>query len=121
MTSVTTEDELIFSLVANIIEFELVAHDILFIESVMEGPTDSFKWFGEGFDGFLRGLPDDCVEYTVYIIDSKLQHGDIRRKLRGVQAAASTLIKELLKGFIWQRESFKLELAQEKGTSFEVM
>ena len=83
----------------------------------MEESKDDFKWFGEGFNGFPRGLPEDCVEYTIFVIDSKLRDDQIRQKLKEVQASANSSTRDLLKGFIWQRESFKLELAQEKGTT----
>lgn len=81
----------------------------------MVGPSNGFKWFGEGFDGFPKILPDDCVQYTLYIIDADLSHLEVRAQLRKVQAAATTLCKDLLKDFIWQREGFCLELKQHDG------
>ena len=84
----------------------------------MNTSTDTFKWFGEGFDGFPKSLPEDCVEYTIYIIDSKLPDLERRDLLRQVQSAAIKLTNELLKDFIWQRESFKLSLQREDGRSF---
>lgn len=81
----------------------------------MDGAKADFKWFGEGFDGFPKSLPEDCVEYTLYIIDSRLNDIDVREKLREVQSAASKVIKKLLKDFIWQREEFALELIRETG------
>jgi len=86
-------------------------------KSEMNGPTKDFKWFGEGFDGFPRGLPDDCVEYALYIVDANLKQIDIRQKLREVQKSADILTKKLLEGYIWQRDSFKLDFAQAKGMS----
>ena len=84
----------------------------------MDTSTDTFKWFGEGFDGFPKSLPEDCVEYTIYIIDSKRSDLERRDQLRQVQSAAVKLTNELLKDFIWQRESFKLLLQREDGRSF---
>lgn len=83
----------------------------------MDGSTEDFKWFGEGFDGFPREIPSDCVEYALYVINAKLQQIDVRRKLREVQNSANILTKKLLNGYIWQRDSFKLDFAQKKGTS----
>ncbi|KAL0260152.1 hypothetical protein SLS55_005898 [Diplodia seriata] len=81
------------------------------------GTGDDFKWFGEGFDGFPKRLPDDTVEYIIYIIDSKLQtDSQVRERLRSLETAANLLTKKLLKDYIWQRESFKLELKREDGT-----
>ncbi|MCJ1465198.1 hypothetical protein MMC07_003814 [Pseudocyphellaria aurata] len=84
----------------------------------MKERQKDFKWFGEGFDGFPKRLPDDCVEYTVHVIDSALAESTGRTQLRQVQQAANVLTKRLLKDFIWQRQSFKLELVEEKGFSF---
>ena len=84
----------------------------------MDAPRDDFKWFGEGFDGFPKSLPEDCVEYTIYILDSALTDLERREKLREVQSAAIKLTYQLLKDFIWQRETFKLSLDREDGRSF---
>ena len=84
----------------------------------MDTPRDDFKWFGEGFDGFPKSLPEDCVEYAIYILDSKLTDLERREKLRQVQSSVFKLTNELLKDFIWQRESFKLLLKREEGRSF---
>lgn len=81
----------------------------------MEARHKDFKWFGEGFDGFPKRLPEDCVEYFIYVINSKLSDSEIRSQLRQIQASASSLTKKLLKGYIWQRQSFKLEIVHEDG------
>jgi tRNA splicing ligase len=83
----------------------------------MDARQKEFKWFGEGFDGFPKHLPEDCVEYFVYIIDSKLKDREIRSQLRQIQTSASNLTKKLLKGYIWQRQSFSLDLIHENGNS----
>ncbi len=79
----------------------------------MDQAKDDFKWFGEGFESFPKSLPDTCVEYALYIIDSQLNNFDVREKLREVQSEAGRLTKKLLGNFIWQRESFVLELSRE--------
>ncbi|KAL9002017.1 MAG: hypothetical protein Q9188_005034 [Gyalolechia gomerana] len=84
----------------------------------MESRSDNFKWFGEGFDGFPKILPDDCVQYALYIIDANLSDFDVRQQLRTIQTAANALCKTLLNEFIWQRDSFDLELVQQDGRSF---
>ncbi len=84
----------------------------------MDTPKDDFKWFGEGFDGFPKSLPEDCVEYTIYILDSSLTDLERREKLRQVQSAGMKLTNQLLKDFIWQRETFKLSLQREDARSF---
>lgn len=84
----------------------------------MDTSREQFKWFGEGFDGFPKSLPEDCVEYTIYIIDSRLTDLERRDQLRAVQSAAIKQTNGLLKDFIWQREDFKLTLEREEGRSF---
>ncbi|KAF2760837.1 SGT1-domain-containing protein [Pseudovirgaria hyperparasitica] len=80
----------------------------------MERPQDDgLKWFGEGFDGFPKRLPGDCVEYSIRIIDSKLPDTAIREKLSNVERTASRLSRELLKDYIWQRDIFTLNLKRE--------
>lgn len=81
----------------------------------MEGQQPDFKWFGEGFDGFPKYLPQDCVEYSLYIIDPKLKDSEVRSELLQIQIAAKIFTKNLLQGFIWQRQGFKLDLVQDRG------
>ena len=72
---------------------------------------DGFKWFGEGFDGFPKRLPDDCVEYILHVIDSKLNTAaSVRTRLNQVVKASNDLKKNLLKEYIWQRDEFEFEL-----------
>ncbi|EUC40648.1 hypothetical protein COCMIDRAFT_108246 [Bipolaris oryzae ATCC 44560] len=80
----------------------------------MEDPQDGLKWFGEGFDGFPKKLPDDVVEYIVFIIDSTLSDIQTRERLQRFQRALNTLEMKFLKEYIWQRDSLKLELVREE-------
>ncbi|KAL9135986.1 MAG: hypothetical protein Q9175_002804 [Cornicularia normoerica] len=84
----------------------------------MDAQRDDFRWFGKGFDGFPKSLPEDCVEYTIYTLDSKSTDLERREQLRQIQSAVTKLTKDLLEEFIWQRESFKLSLEREGGRSF---
>jgi len=83
----------------------------------MDVPKDDLKWFGEGFDGFPKRLPEDCVEYMLLIIDSKLTQKEILTRLEVVRKEALKFTDELLKGYIWQRESFQLKLEVQKADS----
>lgn len=80
----------------------------------MEGQQDDLKWFGEGFDGFPKKLPDDVVEYMVFVIDSRLSDLQTRERLQAFQRALNILEKKFLKEYIWQRDSLKLELVREE-------
>ncbi len=69
----------------------------------------------EGFDGFRMRLPEDCVEYMLFIIKDKT---DSRLpSLETVKKAADQKLEELAKDYIWQREPFKLETKVQKGAS----
>lgn len=81
----------------------------------MEGPKDDLKWFGEGFDGFPKRLPEDVVEYMVFIVDTKLSDVQTRERLQAFQRALTALERKFLKEYIWQRDAVKLDLVREKG------
>ena len=82
----------------------------------MEGPNEDFKGFEDGFSGFPKHLPDDCVEYCLYVINPKLKSPkEILGQLEIVKKEALKLTDSLLKEYIWQRESFKLDLKSGKG------
>ena len=82
----------------------------------MDFPQDDFKGFGGGFEGFPKILPEDCVEYSLFIIDSRLKsQKELLGKLEEVRKESLKLVESLLNEYIWQRESFKLELESGKG------
>ncbi len=86
---------------------------VTFFEMDASTNDDGFKWFGEGFDGFPKRLPDDCVEYMIYVIDEKQRQNSIsatRSRLNQVLKGANDLKKTLLKDYIWQRDAFELKL-----------
>ncbi|QSZ32002.1 hypothetical protein DSL72_001571 [Monilinia vaccinii-corymbosi] len=83
----------------------------------MDGIDDGFKGFGEGFDGFPKRLPEDCVEYSLYIIDSTLEsQKDLLSRLEDVRKESVNLSKDLTKDYIWHRDGFKVDMKTEKGT-----
>jgi len=84
----------------------------------MDGSKDDFKWFGEGFDGFPKRLPEDCVEYMLFIVDSQLTPKEVLARLEAVGREAVMLTRDLLKDYIWQRDDFTLKLEQSNGKLF---
>jgi hypothetical protein len=88
----------------------------------MEGLQDDFKGFGDGAEGFPKHLPEDCVEYWLFIIDSRLKsQKELLVRLEAVRKESLKLTESLLKEYIWQRESFKLGLEKGKGMSHAVL
>ncbi|EMF08951.1 SGT1-domain-containing protein [Sphaerulina musiva SO2202] len=74
-------------------------------------PDDGLKWFGEGFDGFPKRLPDDCVEYVIHVVHGGLNStAALRTRLNEILKAANEFKKTLLKDYIWQRQEFDLAL-----------
>ncbi|KXX78544.1 Protein ecdysoneless [Madurella mycetomatis] len=67
----------------------------------------------EGFDGFRMRLPEDCVEYMLFIIGDKTDNR--LPSLEAVRKAADQKLEELAKDYIWQRDPFRLETKILKG------
>ena len=78
-----------------------------------EHTDDDSQWFEKGSDNFPRHLPEDCIKYSLFLIDSELQAVEVRSKLRQVQKEAKIFVKSLCKDFIWQRDAFDLRLVHE--------
>lgn len=84
---------------------------------------DGFKWFGEGFEGFPKRLPEDCVEYIIHVVDEKLTTPALlRSRLNQILKTANESGKSLFKDYIWQRDQFALKIhpditRQENGSS----
>jgi len=85
----------------------------------MEANTNPFTpGFGQ-FHGIpQRTLPDDCVEYTLIIIDQTSDQTAIRAELEKVKQTAEKFVKEVTADYIWQRGSFQLELAEAKAVGW---
>lgn len=82
----------------------------------MESVKNEFQGFEGGFEGFPKHLPDDCVEYILFIIDSKLNsQKDVRSRLEAVRKESKKLTDRLLKDYIWQRDGFSLQIESDNG------
>jgi hypothetical protein len=82
--------------------------------------SDDFKWFGEGFSGFPKQLPEDCLEFVVFVVNSKLNDLQTRERLQAFQRKSNELVKKNLKDYIWQRDVFKLDLERKDGMLFSM-
>lgn len=60
-------------------------------------------------------LPENCVEYMVFLIDSQLNARQVLSRLESVKKAALQLAAGLTKDYIWQRDSFGLEVKSRSG------
>jgi len=62
------------------------------------------------FNGFRMRLPEDCVEYMLFVVGDKSL-----AKLESVRKAAIEKADSLTKNYIWQRDAFKLETKIRNG------
>ena len=75
------------------------------------GHGEEFTPLGDGFEQFTRRLPDDCVEYAIYLINTELHSiAATRSRLNEILRAAADYRKTRLRDYIWQREPFSLKL-----------
>ncbi|KAK4452069.1 protein ecdysoneless [Podospora aff. communis PSN243] len=65
------------------------------------------------FHGFRMRLPEDCVEYMLFVVGDKNLN-----KLEAVRKAAIEKAESLTKDYIWQRDGFKLETKIQGGLSY---
>ena len=74
----------------------------------------------EGFGGFQMTLPENCVEYMLFVIEDDAQESRRLQSLEAVRSAATKKASELTKDYIWQREAFALETKIENGMAFSL-
>lgn len=65
---------------------------------------------------FERILPENCVEYMLFVIDDGSQPKEALSSLEAVRKAAVQLSNQLTKEYIWQRDGFGLETKTDSGT-----
>lgn len=83
------------------------------------GDRENTRPGDDGFSGFERMLPENCVEYMLFIIDPNPQPKNTLSSLEAVRKAAVQLSNQLTKDYIWLRDGFSLEIKTEKGMFLE--
>ncbi|KAL4962399.1 putative regulatory factor Sgt1 [Aspergillus stella-maris] len=85
---------------------------------------EDIEWFKSTFRPIPKPeLPDDCIEYSIHYIPTSPtpavvdEAAETRTKLTEVHKSSAELTKQLLKDYIWQRDSFRLEIAKNDGTT----
>ena len=87
----------------------------LYFFSFMFSSKEELESLSQGFEGFIKSLPEDTVQYGVYVISSKLSDSQLRSRLSDIERESKTLVKNYLKDYIWQKESFALQLKRKDG------
>ncbi|KUI72030.1 hypothetical protein VM1G_07928 [Cytospora mali] len=75
--------------------------------------------FGEDeFKEYERVLPENCVEYMLFVVDADQQSKQFTSSLEAVRKAAVQLANQLTKDYIWQRHAFNLETKTDQGLHY---
>ncbi|KAF2237402.1 SGT1-domain-containing protein [Viridothelium virens] len=75
----------------------------------------NFEAFRERWNGVSRHLPEDCVQYAIYIINERLDNAHQRLHVQEINSAAKELRKKYSQDYIWQEEEFSLNLIHNEG------
>lgn len=67
------------------------------------------------FKEYERILPENCVEYILFVIEADPHPKKITSSLEAVRKAAVQLANQLTKDYIWQRDGFSLETKTDQG------
>ncbi|KAI0836124.1 SGT1-domain-containing protein [Hypoxylon sp. FL0890] len=71
--------------------------------------------FSEGsFGGFQRSLPENCMEYLLFVLDNEHEGRSPLSELESIRKAAIKLCDNIAKDYIWQRDSFQLRLERDQ-------
>ncbi|KAJ8130057.1 hypothetical protein O1611_g3571 [Lasiodiplodia mahajangana] len=71
-----------------------------------------------GMDLFPRSLPDNCVEYMLFLLDGALEPRSLLAELENIRKSALQLCATIAKDYIWQRDCFQLQVKRECGLVF---
>jgi len=81
----------------------------------MFSSKEELESLSQGFEGFIKSLPEDTVQYGIYLVSSKFSDSQLRSRLSDIERESKTLVKNYLKDYIWQKESFALQLKRKDG------
>lgn len=81
-------------------------------------PEDNPGFLGNNIDHLPRRLPEDCVEYIIFIIDSQVESRKLLSNLEDIRKAAVQLCDRFTNGYIWQRDVFQLQVKSETGLTY---
>lgn len=71
---------------------------------------------GESEAAVAGQLPENTVEYMLFMIDSQQTEArKTRPRLETIRKSAVELVQSLTKDYIWQREGFEISFKSENG------
>lgn len=65
--------------------------------------------------GPINQLPDNCVEYLLFVLDPQLEARRELSQIEAVRKSALDLATSLTADYIWQKDEFNLTLKNEQG------
>ncbi|OTA98570.1 hypothetical protein M426DRAFT_69553 [Hypoxylon sp. CI-4A] len=68
----------------------------------------------DDFDRFPRTLPENCVEYMLFVLNNTNEKHNPLSELETIRKAAIQLCDTIAPGYIWQRDSFQLRLERDR-------
>ncbi|KAI0517693.1 SGT1-domain-containing protein [Xylaria bambusicola] len=71
--------------------------------------------FQTGSEPFPRTLPDNCVEYMLFILETASEPRALLAELENIRRSAMQLCLTTTKDYIWQRDSFQLQVKRADG------
>jgi len=81
----------------------------------MDDLNSNSQPLSQGFEGFPRTLPGNCAEYMLFILNGELEPRGLLSELENVRKAATQLCMAVARDYIWQRDSFQLQVKREAG------
>ncbi|KAI1411496.1 SGT1-domain-containing protein [Hypoxylon sp. FL1857] len=69
---------------------------------------------GSSLGEFPRSLPENCVEYLLFVLNNEHEARGSLTDLEIVRKAAIKLCDSTAKGYIWQRDSFQLRVERDQ-------
>ncbi|KAI0798308.1 SGT1-domain-containing protein [Xylaria sp. FL0064] len=69
----------------------------------------------DGVEPFPRSIPDNCVEYMLFVFESTLEPRALLTELENIRKSAMQLCLATTKDYIWQRDSFQLQVKRTNG------
>ncbi|KAI1181033.1 SGT1-domain-containing protein [Nemania sp. FL0916] len=72
----------------------------------------------DGISPFPRSLPDNCVEYMLFLLDDALEPRGALGELEEVRRTAMRLCAATAGDYIWQRDCFQLQVKRQDGLVF---
>ncbi|GAP89832.1 putative protein SGT1 [Rosellinia necatrix] len=82
---------------------------------VQEGDEEGDDTSRHGVEPLHRSLPDNCVEYILFVLDGTLEPRRLLTELESIRRTAVQLCAAVAGDYIWQRDSFQLQVERDAG------